>query len=59
MNMYHEARNQGSAGMVAVSAVVINRVNDLRFPNTICKVVEQGPTRKIMEKRWHLLSYKT
>jgi|TARA_R110000796_G_scaffold7266_6_gene25043 spore germination cell wall hydrolase CwlJ-like protein len=46
MNMYHEARNQGSAGMVAVSAVVINRVNDLRFPNTICKVVEQGPTRK-------------
>ena len=22
MNMYHEARNQGSAGMVAVSAVV-------------------------------------
>ena len=45
MNMYHEARNQGTAGILAVSAVVFNRVNDSRFPNTICGVVEQGPTR--------------
>ena len=46
LNMYHEARNQGSAGLLAVSAVVLNRVNDKRFPNTICEVVEQGPTRE-------------
>jgi len=25
--------------------VVLNRVNDDRFPNTICEVVKQGPTR--------------
>ena len=46
MNMYHEARDQGTAGKLAVSAVVMNRVNDSRFPNTICEVVKQGPTRK-------------
>ena len=45
MNMYHEARNQGTAGVFAVSAVVLNRVNDPRFPNTICEVIKQGPTR--------------
>ena len=45
MNMYHEARGQGTAGMIAVSAVVLNRVNDKRFPNSVCEVVRQGPTR--------------
>ena len=46
LNMYHEARDQGTAGKIAVTAVVINRVNDKRFPNTVCEVVKQGPTRK-------------
>ena len=45
LNMYYEARNQGTAGILAVSAVVLNRVNDKRFPNTICGVIKQGPTR--------------
>ncbi len=45
LNMYHEARGQGSAGELAVTAVVLNRVNDSRYPNTICGVVKQGPTR--------------
>ncbi len=45
-NMYYEARNQGTAGWMAVTAVVLNRVNDDRFPNTICEVIEEGPTRK-------------
>jgi len=44
-NMYYESRNQGIAGQLAVSAVVLNRVDDHRFPDTICEVVEQGPTR--------------
>ena len=39
MNMYHEARDQGTAGKLAVSAVVLNRVNDERFPNSVCEVV--------------------
>ena len=46
LNMYHEARNQGSAGLLAVSSVVLNRVKDKRFPNNICEVIEQGPTRE-------------
>ena len=45
LNMYHEARNQGTAGALAVTGVVFNRVNDNRYPDTICEVVEQGPTR--------------
>ena len=44
--MYHEARNQGSAGILAVTAVVFNRVKDKRFPNTVCEVIKQGPTRE-------------
>ena len=44
-NMYFEARNQGTAGWLAVTAVVLNRVNDKRFPNTICEVITQGPSR--------------
>ena len=44
-NMYFEARNQGTAGILAVTAVVLNRVNDPRFPDTICEVVKQAQTR--------------
>ena len=51
LNMYHEARNQGSAGLLAVSSVVLNRVKDKRFPNTICEVIEQGPTRESWKTR--------
>lgn len=54
-NMYFEVRNQGTAGMLAVSSVVINRVNDDRFPNTICKVVNQGGSKKLNKCQfsWH------
>jgi len=45
MNLYHEARNQSIAGQLAVGFVTMNRVNDDRYPNTICEVVMQGPTR--------------
>ena len=44
-NMYFEARGQGTAGVLAVAFVVLNRVNDHRFPNTICEVVYQAITR--------------
>jgi|TARA_B110000240_G_scaffold194918_1_gene243460 spore germination cell wall hydrolase CwlJ-like protein len=49
-NMYYEARNQGTAGLLAVSAVVLNRVNDPRFPNTVCGVIRQGPIRASWKK---------
>tara|TARA_B110000503_G_C7116881_1_gene400790 strand:- start:649 stop:1266 length:618 start_codon:yes stop_codon:yes gene_type:complete len=42
MNIYHEARGDSYAGKMAVSDVVLNRVKDSRYPNTICGVVYQG-----------------
>ena len=53
LNMYHEARGQGTAGLFAVSAVVLNRVNDKRFPNSVCEVIYQGPTRESWKTRQH------
>ena len=44
-NVYHEARNQPLAGQLAVIAVTMNRVVDSRYPNTVCGVVKQGPSR--------------
>ena len=49
-NVYFEARNQGTAGWSAVISVTLNRVKDKRFPNTICEVVKQGPTRESWKK---------
>jgi len=40
--IYYEARNQNTMGQLAVADVVLNRVADKRFPNTICGVVFQG-----------------
>lgn len=40
--MYWEARGEGQQGMVAVASVVLNRVEDDRFPETVCGVVYQG-----------------
>ena len=52
-NAYHEARSDGYAGMYAVTMVVMNRVDDPRYPNTICGVVYQGPTRESWKTRQH------
>ena len=40
-NIYHEARGEQDEGKIAVSNVVINRVNSKNFPNDICSVVYQ------------------
>ncbi len=45
-NIYWEARNQSRASHIAIAFVVKNRVFDNRFPNTVCEVVYQGPTRR-------------
>lgn len=45
LNAYWEARNQSYEGMIAVNQVVMNRVESDLYPNRICKVVFQGPTR--------------
>ena len=44
-NIYFESQNQAFAGQIAVSHVVINRVKDLQFPDTICGVVYQAKMR--------------
>jgi len=46
LNVYHEAKNQSFIGQVAVAQVVMNRVEDSRYPNNVCDVVKQGLTYK-------------
>lgn len=41
-NIYFEARGSNVADKVAVADVVLNRVKDSRYPNTVCEVVRQG-----------------
>lgn len=48
LNMYYEARSETDLGRVGVSEVVLNRVEDKRFPNSICGVVKQARLSK-----WH------
>jgi spore germination cell wall hydrolase CwlJ-like protein len=45
-NIYFEAGNQSKAGMIAVARVVINRVQDRRFPDNVCDVIYEGPLRE-------------
>ena len=45
-NIYFEAKSEPLAGQYAVADVVLNRVNDTRYPNTICEVVQEGPIKE-------------
>ena len=45
LNIYHEARNEPDEGQFAVAHVVLNRIADRRFPDTVCKVIRQGGER--------------
>ena len=38
-----ETKNQSMIGQVAVAQVVMNRVMDDRYPNSVCEVVKQIP----------------
>ena len=40
-NTYFESKGESDAGMLAVIHTTLNRVKDVRFPNTICGVVYQ------------------
>lgn len=42
LNIYYEARGSNLADKAAVADVVLNRVQDSRYPNTVCEVVYQG-----------------
>ena len=43
--IYHEARGESEKGQIAVAHLVLNRIDDPRFPNTVCDVVheDRGP----------------
>ena len=44
--IYFEARGETYRGQVAVAQVVLNRVKDYRYPDTICGVVFQNQSRR-------------
>ena len=46
LNMYHEAKNQSMLGQLAVGQVVMNRVEDKRFPDNVCDVITEAVTYK-------------
>jgi len=45
-NIYFESGNQPMVGKIAVSHVVLNRVESELYPDTICDVVYQAKTRE-------------
>ena len=40
--IYFEGRNQSVTGQEAIGLVVMNRVKEIKFPNTPCKVTRQA-----------------
>jgi spore germination cell wall hydrolase CwlJ-like protein len=41
VTIYHESRGEPVSGQVAVGSVVLNRVQDKRWPNSVCRVIKQ------------------
>ena len=50
LNIYHEAKNQSMLGQIAVGQVVMNTIEDSRFPDNVCDVVTQSVTYKGTDK---------
>ncbi len=44
--IYFEARGESLIGQYAVGEVIINRVLSENFPNSVCKVISEGSTRR-------------
>lgn len=55
--LYYEAGNQSPQGKEAVALVILNRVNDPRFPKSICRVVKQSTVRSTDNRRICQFSY--
>lgn len=51
VNTYFEAGNQPTKGKIAVNNVVMNRVNDKRFPSSPCGVIYQK-SRRVCQFSW-------
>jgi N-acetylmuramoyl-L-alanine amidase len=46
-NIFHEAANEPEEGKVAVGLVTLNRVQDERYPDSVCGVVNQKTIRTV------------
>lgn len=44
--LYFEARGESVRGMFAVGEVILNRVDNNAYPNTLCAVINQGTGRR-------------
>ena len=51
VNIYHESKNQSKLGMIAVARVVMNRVRDRRYPDSVCDVIYEGPVTESWKTR--------
>ena len=57
-NSYFEARGEPFDGKIAVAQVVINRVKSNKYPNTVCKVITEGPVKESWKtKKYPLLPF--
>ena len=45
-NVYFEARHESTLGKIGVAHVTMIRVEDKRWPSTVCNVVMDGPIRE-------------
>lgn len=53
LNMYFEAMGEGSEGMIAVGWVVLNRMHDPRFPDSIVGVITHGGEAGPCQWSWY------
>ncbi len=44
--IYFEARGEDIWGQMAVAEVILNRVDSVRFPDSVCRVISQGSSRR-------------
>ena len=49
-NIYYESKSEDIRGQYAVGSVTLNRVNDPRFPKTVCDVVRQANIHRVTKK---------
>ena len=60
-NIFYESGNEPEAGKIAVGVVTLNRVEDPRFPKTVCEVVKQKTViqkpREVVQKETIKVGY--
>jgi spore germination cell wall hydrolase CwlJ-like protein len=52
LSLYFEARDDGRPGMEAVGWVILNRLENPEFPDTICAVVQDGGETPPCQFEW-------